>query len=64
MAKTYIPTQVVEVHRLAIYLARYQAVLRPAMVAIDPSFGALFDALLAATLAMDAVAQTLYPVED
>jgi len=64
VAKTYIPTSVVEIHRLAIYLARYQAVLRPAMVAIDPSFGALFDALLAATLAMDAVSQTLYPVED
>lgn len=64
MAKTYIPTGVVEVHRLAIYLARYQAVLRPAMVSIDPSFGALFDALLSATLAMDAVSQTLYPLED
>lgn len=62
--KTYIPTSVVEVHRLAIYLARYQAILRPAMVSIDPTYGALFDALLTATLAMDAVAQTLYPVED
>jgi len=64
VAKTYIPTSTVEIHRLAIYLARYQAVLRPAMVAIDPSFGALFDALLTAVLAMDAVSQTLYPVED
>lgn len=64
MAKTYIPSSVIEVHRLAIYLARYQAILRPAMVSIDSSFGALFDALLTATLAMDAVSATLYPLED
>lgn len=62
--KTYIPTQVIEVHKLAIYLARYQAVLRPAMVAIDSSYGALFDALLAAVLAIDAVSGTLYPLEE
>ena len=64
MAKTYIPTSVIEVHRLAIYLARYQAILRPAMVSIDPSFGAIFDTLLSAVLAMDAISATLYPLEE
>lgn len=64
MAKTYIPTQVIEVHKLAIYLARYQAVLRAAIVAIDPDFGAVFDTLLAAVLAMDALSGQLYPLTD
>lgn len=64
MARSYIPTQVVQTHKLAVYLARYQAVLRPAMVAIDPSYGALFDAALTALLALDAVNQELYPIED
>jgi len=64
VAKTYIPTQVIEVHRMAVYMARYQSVLRAAMVAVDPDFGALFDTLFAAITAMDAVSQALYPVED
>lgn len=64
MAKTYIPTQVIEVHRLAVYLAKYQSVLRPAIVSIDPSAGALFDTMLAAVLAMDAVSGVLYPIGD
>lgn len=64
MPRTYIPTQVVEVHKMAVYMARYQAALRAAMVAIDPSFGAVFDTLFAAILAYDALASELYPLEN
>ena len=63
MARTYIPTQVIEVHKMAIYMSRYQAVLRAAIVAIDPTFGAAFDTLFAAILAFDALASELYPLE-
>lgn len=62
MAKTYIPKQVREVHDMAVYLSKYQGVLRAAIVAIDPAYGALFDTLLSAVLAMDAVSQSLYPL--
>ena len=61
--RTYIPTSVIETHKLAKFLARYQSVLRPAVVAVDPSYGAVFDDLLAAVLAFDALAQILYPLE-
>lgn len=64
VARTYIPTQVVEIHKMAIYMSRYQSVLRASMVAIDPDFGAVFDTLFAAVLAFDGLAQTLYPVEE
>jgi hypothetical protein len=64
MARSYIPTQVIETHKLALYMARYQAPLRAAIVAIDPSAGATFDALFTAILAFDALATTLYPLED
>ncbi len=64
MARTYIPTQVVEIHKMAIYMSRYQAVLRASIVAIDPTFGAAFDTLFAAVLAFDGLAQVLYPIED
>lgn len=62
--RTYIPTSVVEVHKLAKFLARYQSVLRPAVVAVDAAYGAVFDDLLAAVLAWDAIAQTIYPLEE
>jgi len=62
--RTYVPTTVIDVHRLAIYLARYQSVIRPVMVALDPAYGAIFDGLLSAALAFDAIAQVLYPLED
>lgn len=63
MARTYIPSQVIEVHKMALYMSRYQAVLRAAMVAIDPTFGAAFDTLFAAILAFDGLASQLYPLE-
>lgn len=62
--RTYIPTSVIEVHKLAKFLARYQSVLRPAVVAVDPTYGAVFDDLLAAVLAFDAIAQAIYPFEE
>lgn len=63
LARTYIPTAVIEVHKLAKYAARYQALLRPAVVAIDPAYGAVFDDLLSALLAFDAIAASIYPLE-
>lgn len=62
--RTYIPTSVIEVHKLARFVARYQSVLRPAIVAVDPAYGAIFDSLMSALLAFDAVAATLYPLEE
>jgi hypothetical protein len=64
MARTYIPSQVIETHRLAKYMTRYQSALRAAIVAVDPDFGAIFDAMLTAVLAFDAIAVELYPLED
>lgn len=64
MARTYIPSTVIQVHRLVKYISRYQALLRASIVAIDPSFGAVFDDLLAALLAFDSVSNTLYPLDD
>lgn len=63
MAHTYIPSTVIEVHRLVKFVSRYQSLLRPAIVAVNPAYGALFDDLLAALLAFDAVASELYPLE-
>jgi len=62
--RSYIPTTVIETHKLAKFLARWQSVLRPAVVAVDPAYGAVFDDLLTAVLAFDAIASALYPLED
>lgn len=64
MARTYIPTTVIDVHKQVKFMSRYQVPLRAAIVAVDPSYGAIFDALLAALLAFDALAAELYPLED
>lgn len=64
MARSYIPTQVIEVHKQVKFMTRYQPVLRAAVVAIDPAYGAIFDQLLAALLAFDALSQSLYPLQD
>lgn len=64
MARTYIPTTVIQVHEQVRFMTRYQSALRLAIVAVNPAYGALFDDLLAALLAFDAVAATLYPLED
>lgn len=64
MARTYIPTSVIEVHKLAKFLSRYQSVLRPAVVAVNAEYGPIFDDLLTAVLAFDAIAQSIYPLMD
>jgi len=64
MPRTYIPTTVIDVHQMVKFMSRYQAPLRAAIVAVDPDYGAIFDDLLAALLAFDALSQVLYPVED
>lgn len=63
MARTYIPSQVKQVHEMAKFLNRYHSPLRAAIVAVDPAYGALFDTLLSAVTAMDAVSAALYPLE-
>lgn len=64
MARTYIPSTVIDVHKLAKFLSRYQVPLRAAMVAVNPAYGAVFDDLISAILAFDAVAGVLYPLAD
>lgn len=63
MARTYIPTTVIQVHKAAVTAAKYAAFIRPAMVVINPAYGAIFDDLLSALLAFDSVSQTIYPLE-
>lgn len=62
--RTYIPTGVIENHKLALFLTRYAVPLRAAIVLIDPDYGAVFDALLEATVAFDAISAALYPLVD
>lgn len=64
MARTYIPSTVIDVHKQVKFMTRYQAPLRAAIVAVNPAYGAIFDDLLAALLAFDAIAQVLYPLDD
>lgn len=63
MAKTYVPNEVRQVHTLAVYMTRYNAVLRAAVLIADPSAGAAYDALYAAVTAFDALREVLYPIE-
>jgi hypothetical protein len=63
VAKTYISSYTREVHKLAVFMTRYQAILRAAMVVVDPASGALFDAMLSAVVAMDGVSNVIYPIE-
>lgn len=62
MAKTYVPTTVIDVHNLAIFLARNNAIVRTAIAVIDPSAVSTYDALYAAIVAFDALRETLYPL--
>lgn len=64
MARTGVPSAVIDVHKLVKFLTRYQAAVRAAMVSLDPTYGAVFDDLLAALLAFDALSGVLYPLED
>lgn len=63
-SRTYIPTQVVEAHKLAVFMAKWNSVLRPAILSLDPSALSSYDALFASITAFDAFAQTLYPLGD
>lgn len=62
MARTYIPGFTESVHRQALFLVRWNAILRPAIVAIDPAAGAAYDALYTAIIAMDALREVLDPL--
>jgi len=62
--RTYIPSAVIEVHKLVRYISRYQAQLRAAIVAVDPDYGEVFDLMFTSLIAFDALNQTLYPLED
>lgn len=62
MAKTYIPSLMREVHKLSVFLARYNSILRPAISIADPDAVAAYDDLRNAVTALDAVYQVLYPL--
>lgn len=62
MAKTYIPSFVVDNHRQAVFIARYGSILRAAIAAISPEAALAYDTVTEAILAFDAFAQTLYPL--
>lgn len=63
MAKTYVPSIVIQVHELTRFVTRYNAILRPALATIDPDSVALYDTMYNALVAFDALYQTLYPLE-
>lgn len=62
MSKTYVPKLVRDVHELAIYMARYNRVVRPALSVLDTDAVTAYDALYAAVLAIDALAEVLTPI--
>lgn len=64
MAKTYVPTQVIEVHELAKFMVRYNATIRAAITALDPTALEAYDALYTAVVAFDAFREILYPLGD
>lgn len=63
MAKTYVPSIVLNIHQLAIYITKYNSVLRAAIATLDPEAVAVYDTLASAVLAFDALRETLYPLE-
>lgn len=63
MAKTYIPTSVKNIHELAIFLTRYNSVLRAAIATISPDDVAIYDTMFNAVIAFDALRGVLYPIE-
>lgn len=61
MPKTYVPSMVRDIHQLALYLVRYNSVIRVALGVLDPDSVSLYDSLYSAVLALDALRETLAP---
>jgi predicted nucleic acid-binding protein len=64
VAKTYIPSEVKQVHELAQFMTRYNSVLRAAVALADPSAITAYDALYSAIVAFDAFREALVPLAD
>lgn len=62
MAKTYVPSAVDDIHALAVYLARYNSVIRAYLTLTFPEYLATYETLYAAVSAMDAIRLVLRPV--
>lgn len=63
MARTYVPTMVLEVRQQAIYIARYGSVIRAAIAVLEPAAVAAFDAYATAVVGLNAFFETLYPTD-
>jgi hypothetical protein len=64
MARNYIPTMLVDVHKLNVYFTRYGFIIRPAVHAIDPELDAPLEALIVAVSALDAAQEQLRDTAD
>lgn len=62
MARTYVPKMLKDIHTLAVYLARYNAVIRVAITAADPESLPAYEALYSAIIALDGL-RTVLEVE-
>lgn len=64
MAKTYVPKLTDRIHELAVYMARYNAIIRPALAVLDPDSLVAYDALFQAAISLDALREVLAPLVD
>lgn len=62
MAKTYVPSFTQDIHRLAVYLTRYNSILRAAIAVAQPDALASYDLLFSTVLALDAFRDALNPL--
>lgn len=63
MAKTYVPKFTDDVHTILVYMTRYDAIIRPALQALDPDVLIAYDAAFVALRAIDALRSVLTPIE-
>lgn len=64
MAKTYVPHLFDNIHLLAVYMTRYNSVIRVTLAVLDPDSVATYDAARGAVLALDALRTQLLPIVD
>lgn len=62
MPKTYVPGMMIDIHQLAMYLARYDSQIRAAITLIDPDMLTTYAAAKAAVLALDELRNMLIPL--
>lgn len=61
--KSYIPTMTSDMHEIAVFLAKHNAILRAAIIAVDPEAAGAYDAAYAAIIALDALRAVLNPIQ-